>query len=159
MFKKILAGLDSRETCAVVFKEALRLAQVTGAELQLIGVIGPVDSLSPPILAESGKSYNLPNKDQSVWNVYQDLHQEFADKEQVRLNSFAEQAKAAGVATEFVQRVGNPGQAICQQAQESEADVIMVGSHGRTGLSELLIGSVSNYVLHHAPCSVFVLRK
>ena len=159
MFKTILAGLDGGETCDAVFKEALTLAQSVGGELQLIGVIAPGEHMSPPILAESGKSYNLPNPAQSVWSVYQDIHQEFAHKEQMRLREFAKRAKATGVETEFVQRVGSPGRTICEQAQESAADLIMVGSHGRTGLSELLIGSVSNYVLHHAPCSVFVLRQ
>lgn len=159
MLKKIVAGLDSGETCEAVFNKALALAKSTGAELQLVGVIGPIDSLSPPILAESGKPYNPELADTSVWNVYQDVHEEFARKEQARLGGFAEKAQADGVKAGFVQRIGSPGKALCQQAQDIGADLIVVGSHGRMGLNELLMGSVSNYVVHHAPCSVFVLRE
>ena len=51
------------------------------------------------------------------------------------------------------------GWEICQRAKVWQADLIIVGSHGRTGLSELFLGSVSNYVMHHAPCSVMVIHR
>ncbi|MEO0768867.1 MAG: universal stress protein [Cyanobacteria bacterium J06649_4] len=159
MFKKIVVGLDSGETCEAVFSKALTLAKSTEAKLQLVGVIGPIDSLSPPILAASGQPYSSGLADKSVWSVYQDVYEDVARKEQTRLNNFAEKAQADGIDAEFVQRVGSPGKALCQQAQEIAADLIVVGSHGRTGLGEMLMGSVSNYVVHHAPCSVFVLRE
>ena len=57
---------------------------------------------------------------------------------------------------EFTQSFGSPERVICNLARTWEADLIMVGSHQRTGLSELVMGSVSNYVMHHAPCSVLV---
>ncbi|MEM9087701.1 MAG: universal stress protein [Cyanobacteria bacterium P01_F01_bin.53] len=159
MFKKILVGLDDAETCDTLFEKALMLARCTGANLLLISVISPIDSFSPPILASSGKSYNLPNTDQSVWSVYRDIHQEYIDKARERLSHFVKRAQAAHIETDYVQRVGSPGHAICEQAKASDADVILVGSHGRSGLSELWLGSVSNYVLHHAPCSVCVIRE
>jgi nucleotide-binding universal stress UspA family protein len=54
--------------------------------------------------------------------------------------------------------VGKPEQTICDVAREVGADVIVVGSHGRTGLGRLLIGSVSEHVVRHAPCPVLVVR-
>ena len=74
------------------------------------------------------------------------------------LKNFADKAIAAGIETEFIQDIGSPGPAICKLAKTRDADLIIVGSHGRTGLSEMLLGSVSNYVVHHAPCSVMVVR-
>lgn len=48
---------------------------------------------------------------------------------------------------------------ICELARNWNADLIILGRRGRTGLSELLLGSVSNYVLHHAPCSVLTVQQ
>lgn len=53
---------------------------------------------------------------------------------------------------------GPPDQQIIERAQEWKADVIVVGSHGR-GFWGRLLGSVSTGVVHHAPCSVLVVRK
>ncbi len=53
---------------------------------------------------------------------------------------------------------GSPAQQIVERAEEGGADLIVVGSHGR-GFWGRLLGSVSNSVVHHAPCSVLVVRK
>lgn len=74
------------------------------------------------------------------------------------LRSLTESAIAAGVKTDFAQTSGSPGQAICNLDRTWGADLIVVGRWGRSGLNELLFGSVSNYVLHHAPCSVLVVE-
>ncbi|NJL84581.1 MAG: universal stress protein [Chloroflexaceae bacterium] len=55
--------------------------------------------------------------------------------------------------------VGDPGTQICQLAGEWQADLIIIGRRGLQGLTELLLGSVSNYVVHHAPCSVLVVHS
>ncbi|MGF1491191.1 MAG: universal stress protein [Microcoleaceae cyanobacterium] len=53
----------------------------------------------------------------------------------------------------------NPAAEICRQADDWGADLIIVGRHGRTGLAEAFMGSVSNYVVHHAHCSVLVVQQ
>jgi nucleotide-binding universal stress UspA family protein len=54
---------------------------------------------------------------------------------------------------------GTPEQAIIERAKEWDADLIVVGSHGYGFWSRALLGSVSNSVVHHAPCSVLVVKK
>ena len=54
---------------------------------------------------------------------------------------------------------GPPAQEIVQQAEDWGADLVVVGSHGYGFWSRALLGSVSNSVVHHAPCSVLVVRK
>jgi nucleotide-binding universal stress UspA family protein len=54
---------------------------------------------------------------------------------------------------------GHPREAILDEAQRWNADLIVMGSHGRRGLSRLLLGSVSQAVAAHAPCSVEIVRK
>lgn len=55
--------------------------------------------------------------------------------------------------------IGDPAQAICQYADELQVDQILMGSHGRTGLSKLLLGSVSTAVFEHAKQPVFIYRN
>ena len=54
---------------------------------------------------------------------------------------------------------GSPESRIIETAEEMKADVIVVGSHGYNSWERLLLGSVSDSVVHHAPCSVLVVRK
>jgi len=56
-------------------------------------------------------------------------------------------------------RVGSPGLEIAAYAAEVNADLIVIPSHGRTGLKHLLLGSVTDRVVHRAPCPVLVLRR
>ena len=137
MFKKILVGLDFGDTSDVVFQKSVTLAQSIGANLILLGVL-------------------IPAEDRSV---YEGRYREYELQELARLNHFAQRAQAVGVETEVIQMAGSPGWAICEQAKTAEVDLLMVGSHGRMGLSEMLLGSVSNYVMHHADCSVLVVHE
>jgi nucleotide-binding universal stress UspA family protein len=59
---------------------------------------------------------------------------------------------------ELLVRRGDPGPAICELADELSAEAIVMGSRGRGGLRRALLGSVSDYVVRHAPCTVIVTR-
>jgi nucleotide-binding universal stress UspA family protein len=61
------------------------------------------------------------------------------------------------VPVEKVVEVGDAAAAICQVAERLGVDVIIVGSHGRTGLARVFLGSVSEHVVRHAPCPVLVI--
>jgi nucleotide-binding universal stress UspA family protein len=69
---------------------------------------------------------------------------------------------AAALTTARVEKrieVGDVARTICGIAEELGVDVIVVGSHGRTGLGRLFLGSVSEHVVRHAPCPVLVVRE
>lgn len=66
--------------------------------------------------------------------------------------------QAKGLATETAVRHGDPRDVIIEEAKEWDADLIVVGSHGYTGLQRLFLGSVAQSVVSHAPCSVEVVR-
>jgi nucleotide-binding universal stress UspA family protein len=92
------------------------------------------------------------------FNLYQERWEAFKKESSGMLNHFSAQANSAGVNTEFSQNVGSPGRVICELARVWQANLIFMGRRGRSGLTEILLGSVSNYVLHHAPCSVHIVN-
>ncbi len=71
----------------------------------------------------------------------------------------AERLEKPGLHIDTVVREGDPRTEIVDEATEWRADLIVVGSHGHTGLTRLLLGSVAQAVVAHAPCSVEVVRR
>lgn len=69
-----------------------------------------------------------------------------------------QQVLAAGLQTDVISRVGPPGEVLANAANEEKADLIVVGTHGRTGLSRFLIGSVAADTIRLAVCDVLVCR-
>ncbi|WP_375514671.1 universal stress protein [uncultured Nostoc sp.] len=157
MFKKILVALDRSEIGQQVFEEALGLAKLTQASLMLLHVLSPEEEGSPygPML--SNLDY-YPGLSSQSFELYQNQWDTFKKEGIQMLQSFCAQANTAGVTTEFTQNIGNPGRIISDLARSYGADLIVMGRRGRSGLMEIFLGSVSNYVLHHAPCSVHVVH-
>jgi nucleotide-binding universal stress UspA family protein len=77
---------------------------------------------------------------------------------QALVTKFAEQLRARGFKVTGSVVQGEPRGKIVDVAARWKADLIVVGSHGRTGLERLLMGSVAEAVVRHAPCSVHVVR-
>ncbi|MFV2062080.1 MAG: universal stress protein [Chloroflexota bacterium] len=69
------------------------------------------------------------------------------------------QLQEAGLEAVHKRRDGDPAGQIVNVAESWEADLVVVGTHGRTGLRRILMGSVARNVLHHAPCSVLIVRE
>lgn len=66
---------------------------------------------------------------------------------------------ARGLTTQLRVRDGAPASQIIEEAIEWPADLIVVGTRGRSAIKRILLGSVANYVAHHAPCSVEIVRE
>jgi nucleotide-binding universal stress UspA family protein len=157
MFRKILVAFDNSLIGQQIFDEAVSLAKATGASVMFINVISPFDEYYPnPLLTQSGMSYPVVSVE--VFNSYLEQWKELKQESSNFLKSFCDRAQALGVKTEWTQSFGDPGRAICDIARNYEADLIVLGRRGRKGLSEFFLGSVSNYVLHHAPCSVLIVQ-
>ncbi|GAB4367432.1 MAG: universal stress protein [Elainellaceae cyanobacterium] len=156
MFHKILVAIDNSEISQIVFAQALALASAIGAELMLLHVLSSEEegSSNTPMI---GVEYypelviEIADMQQKQWAAYENRGLEM-------LRSYAEQAAAAGVMAEFTQTFGSPGRMICAMGRTWGANLIMMGRRGHSGFSEMLLGSVSNYVLHHAPCSVLAVQ-
>lgn len=155
MLYKILVAVDDSLMNRVVFDEALDLAQQTGASLMLLHVMTPAER-NYPDLPRSYIPYYYPIVTDELSQQYQAEWEATESRGLDMLRSLAQ--AATGVTVEFTQSLGEPGRVICDLAKNWGATLIVTGRRGRTGLSELFMGSVSNYVIHHAPCSVFVVQ-
>ncbi|HEY9642001.1 MAG TPA: universal stress protein [Coleofasciculaceae cyanobacterium] len=154
-FKRILVAIDYSSLSQIVFDQALELAKTNQAMLMLFHCAnGESVTLSPPFSGEFGIS------PQFISQVYQSeffrVNQEIQQIQSV-LQQFYAMATREGVVAEYAYKIAEPGQGLCHMAQQWEADLVMMGRRGRKGLTEALLGSVSNYVLHHAPCPVLVI--
>ena len=156
MFHKILVAMDSSAIGKQVFGKALALAKATDACFMLLHVLSAEEEGSPnnytfhsldyyPVVSE--KTLQI---EREQWSVFEKHGLEL-------LRSRQAIATAAGVSTEFTQTAGSPGRTICDLARTWGADLIVIGRRGRSGLAELILGSVSSYVLHHCPCSVLTV--
>ena len=67
--------------------------------------------------------------------------------------------RECGFSTEGRVLTGDPRETLVQEALATHADLIVAGSHGRTGIAKLMIGSVSSHLVTHAPCSVMVVKS
>ncbi|MBF2050250.1 universal stress protein [Leptolyngbya sp. NK1-12] len=154
-FHRILAAIDHSPLSQAVFEQALDLATTNQAQLLLFHCLTADLVSAPPFAGELGISPQLVNQ------AYQSQYVRFEEQlhhSRLLLHHYREMAAQKGVTAECDYRVIEPGQGLCQAALNWNADLLILGRRGRKGLTEVLLGSVSNYVLHHAPCAVLVIQ-
>ncbi|AUL48417.1 universal stress protein [Bordetella trematum] len=145
MYSHILIPTDGSELAERAVERGLGLARKLGARVTLIRVVQP---LQPP----AGESVQL----RATLQEY-----ERAEHTQIEqwMSEAAERAKDSGLACEAVTAVSVlPHEAIVKAAVERGCDLIVIASHGRSGLSALLLGSVTQKVLTHSELPVLVYR-
>jgi nucleotide-binding universal stress UspA family protein len=158
MINKILIAVDRSQNNKFVFNRAVSLAKATGADLMLLHVLSVREEEHP--LTPTYTSYTYyPIVEECNYETYQKEYAKYEQHGIEFLQDLTQEATAAGVKTEFTQLAGNPGRMICELASNWSADLILVGSRGLKGFKEMFLGSVSNYVTHHAPCSVLIVRN
>ncbi|NHC34071.1 universal stress protein [Scytonema millei] len=134
-FKKVFVAVDGSAQGAVVFEQAVELATKDLANLMVFHAV------------ELGARMTYPSQIEAKTEEGQDV-----------LQGYREKTKDLGISVEFDCRVGNPGSAICDAAKEWGADLIVLGRRGYKGITEVLLGSVSNHVVRNAHCSVLIIQ-
>jgi nucleotide-binding universal stress UspA family protein len=150
MYRHILIPTDGSELAEHAVTNGLSLAKAVGAKVTVIIVDEPFDWLSVPETRASQR--------QALDNLAK--HSEQVDRHATSvLSRAADAAKQAGVACDTM-RVANapPYQAIIATAADRGCDLIAMTSHGRGGLSAVVLGSVTNKVLTHTKIPVLVYR-
>ena len=158
MYQKILVALDNSSASDALFTEALELAQATEGALLLVHSLSNQDDSSPlPMSTKLDSIYWAPGTELNL-EAWRQEWVRYETESIDRLRRYAAIANTDGVTAEFRQLIGDPAAVICKAAQDWNADLILIGSRGRKGLTELVLGSVSNEVMHKAPCSVLVMK-
>jgi len=144
LYKKILAPVDGSTNSFVALKHAAELARSFDAEICIIYV-----SLLPqtlPVISHI-ESYYIPEYS------FSDV-ENFAKK----IIEAAREAVPEGIRVQTHTEIGSPNLIITEYAEKNNFDIIVIGSRGLGIFSELLMGSVSSYVVHHAKCPVLVVK-
>jgi nucleotide-binding universal stress UspA family protein len=135
----ILLATDGSPASEPASDQAIDLATQVGARLLVVSVLA---SSRQPSEASTGASHPSDTRDSLASNA----------------QAIVQRARAAGANATFLVWEGDPGEAIVAAADSECADLIVVGSHGRSGVSRFLIGSVSDFVVRNAHCPVMVVR-
>ncbi|MEH6559329.1 MAG: universal stress protein [Oceanicoccus sp.] len=138
-YKKILVAVDISSETEQVLETASDIAEQNGAEIAILHV------------AET------PVSPYSQWSDYVVPISEMQLQEAL-FAQLSELVESAGLSKSLIKIVfGRPIDIIVDQAEESDTDLIVMGTHGRRGLKRLL-GSTANGVLHHTNCDVLAVR-
>ena len=145
MFTRIVVGTDGSETAAEAVRQARDLAKMAGATLSVVSAYAPIPERKV--------------KDQQR-DAPADVQYELGPREDVNLilDAAAADARKEDIEVQTHPVEGDPGEGILTVAEETKADLIVVGNKGMTGARRFLLGSVPNNISHHAPCSVLIVR-
>ena len=156
MYRRILLTTDGSELAASAVPHAATLAAAAGgATVVVTGVIDDVREIliegRPVGWVDIGPGLSLQAAEEVVAAQHAEAERQLAD--------FAGRLAALGVGnTEQHVLQGAVGQTIVRAVCELGIDLVVMATHGRTGLGRALIGSVADHVVRHAPCPVLLVR-
>jgi nucleotide-binding universal stress UspA family protein len=137
--RRVLYATDLSDAARPAWEHAQQLGGLFGAEVLILHVlpVGPVPLTAP-----------LP------WKVVEELREIAERQAQEHFRTLLDGARSSGVAARVRLETGTPAPRIAEVAREEAADLVVMGTHGRTGLGRVLLGSVADRVVRLAPCPV-----
>ena len=142
---KILVAMDTSKFSQHALQSVMARPWPPNSEVKVLNVV------EPPSLLLGREMGGYDPEFEAVWKALRDEAKDLVQKA-------GDQLRTAGfqVSTELIE--GDPKSQIIDVANEWRADMIVLGSHGRSGLDRFLMGSVSQDVVRHAHCSVEIIR-
>jgi nucleotide-binding universal stress UspA family protein len=159
--QKIVVPIDYSDYSAPAFQWGVSLAQKYGAQLLVLHVIPKAveevypqgaNSISPMASYYDGMAPG------SRPYIAQPIIIDLQERALMQLERFASEHLRDELPVQVKVAVGKPAVEILRVVRTEGADLIVMGTHGRTGLRHLLLGSVAEAITRHAPCPVFTLR-
>ena len=142
--QKILVPFDFSEYSEKACAWAVAMAEKWRARILLLHIV-PRPSY-PPVLI--GTHFNA-----------EDFERELRTEAEERAKAFVEKTEHGRVLIDVKVLIGEPSWDLCKVAEEEHFDLVIMGSHGRTGLGHMLLGSVAERVVRLSPCPVLVVGK
>jgi nucleotide-binding universal stress UspA family protein len=142
-YRRVLVPVDFSENSKCAARMALTIAP--DAKIQFLHVFDI-------ILEEEMRSAEIAD------NLLHDYHIEAEENARHNLNRFIEDLQEDRSISRKI-AFGYPGQVICDHANSTKPDLIVLGKHGKSGFEELLLGSVSRHVLEQSPCDVLIVMR
>jgi universal stress protein A len=145
--KRILVATDFSDCSRVAVDYAVNFAERLGADVHIVHVF------ERPVYFEVGVAHSLQLR-HNVDEWMRDLKQDAAKQ----LDALAAEVRGKKPGTQTSLREGLPVDELLKAATEISADLIVLGTHGRTGLPHVVLGSVAERVVRGAPCPVLTVR-
>jgi nucleotide-binding universal stress UspA family protein len=139
---KILIAVDNSQSAERAAKYGYNIAKTFAAEVALINIVEP----APPIT----------NPDFTFAPVMVDTYDNSMENSKTLLSEMADKY-ANGIKTTYLSILDTASNGILQQAEEWNADLIVIGTHSRTGINHFLMGSVSEHVARKSSCPVLIV--
>lgn len=146
VFRRILHATDFSSASRPALAKAIALARQNRAALQVVHALPP---LALPVGGDFG--YVPPG-------TYEAIDRRARQHAQKQVTALISRARKAGVRATAVLLDGAPHEQVPRAARRMRADLIVIGTHGRTGISKVLLGSVAERLVRLAPCPVLTVR-
>jgi nucleotide-binding universal stress UspA family protein len=142
--KKVLVPIDFSDYSKSALKYAINFAKQFNAEIILIYVVEPI--IYPPDFSMG--QIAIPS-----------VNTEWDDRAKEELNKLAKNEIPSDLKSKTIIKTGKPFVEIIETASEEDVDVIIIATHGRSGVEHILFGSTAEKVVRKAPCPVLTLRE
>ena len=151
LIKKIILATDFSDTSKDASCHALSLAKAYNAELKALHAFD-ISMWSSPL------SCYLTKEEYTKTKEYTEIIERIEETRKRGKNALKKLAESFDLEVEAIFTEGDPGQEIIRVAEKENADLVVLGTHGYTGWKRFDLGSVSGFVVRHAPCTVFTIR-
>ena len=139
MYERILVAIDGSEVADEAAKHAIHLAKQNDAVLYVVHVVDP-DTMPSDVSSLS-------------------VDRELAELSEGLIRDVVERSEAEGVEAEGEVLTGAPHKRILQYARDHDVDLVVMGTHGRTGVSRVILGSVTEHVTRHSEIPVLIVHR
>jgi nucleotide-binding universal stress UspA family protein len=143
--RKILVAEDFSDSSRHALEHAEMIAAKFGAAIDLVHVVQDTSAVSSP--AGLVVTPGLLGREEAM-----------EVEARAQLENEADELRSRGLTVKPMVLTGDPLDCVIQAAKKGKADLLVVGTHGRTGIAHLLMGSVAESILRHAPCPVLCVR-
>ena len=142
-FNHILLATDFTEASTPAFRAAIEFAQGNGAEVTI------VHAYQPP---------NMCQAEAVAPGVYDEWDRNLRTRIEAKLEGLVSEARKAGVRAKPLVLAGTADEVIVEAAENDKTDLVVMGTHGRKGVTRFFLGSVASRVISTSPCPVMTVR-